>query len=189
MTSTPAPAAIVIAGGRSSRFGGDKLSARVDGRSLLERTLEAVGDAAAIVVVSGAESTGRRACVSVSEYPRWGGPCAAIAAGLAALPAATADTLIVAADLAYPESAVAALRGIESGILADADGREQWLLARVPLGPLRERIAHLEATGGTTGRPARAALGDLGLPLVPASPDAIADIDDRHDLARVKEQH
>jgi molybdopterin-guanine dinucleotide biosynthesis protein A len=34
--------AIVLAGGRSSRFPGDKLAAELDGRSLLARAIEAV---------------------------------------------------------------------------------------------------------------------------------------------------
>ena len=35
--------AIVLAGGRSSRFGRDKLAESIDGRPLLDRAVEAVG--------------------------------------------------------------------------------------------------------------------------------------------------
>ena len=43
--------AIVLAGGASTRFGGDKLRATLDGRPLLDHALEAVGAIANPVVV------------------------------------------------------------------------------------------------------------------------------------------
>lgn len=184
----PPPAAIVIAGGRSTRFGSDKLAAEIGGRALLARTLDAVRTCTPVALVSGAEAPLTRGLVTVSEYPRWGGPAAAIAAGVAALPEHAAETLIVAADLANPETAVAALLGVATGVLADGEGRAQWLLARAPTAALRARIARLEAEGGTTGRPARAILGELGLALVAAPGDAVADIDLQQDLDRMKEQ-
>ncbi|MFF2772910.1 molybdenum cofactor guanylyltransferase [Streptomyces bacillaris] len=183
----PPPAALVIAGGRSTRFGSDKLRAEVDGRTVLQRTMEAVSGCAPVVLVSAADDPVPHGVLLVSEYPRWGGPCAGIAAGVAALPADAVETLIVSADLARPERAVAALHGIASGLLADQDGNTQWLLARVPVDALRAQLAQLEATGGTTGLPVRALLGPLGLPVVRASDHAIADIDLPEDLDRLKE--
>ena len=44
---------IVLAGGRSSRFGTDKLAAELDGASLLSRTIAAVEPIADIVIVAG----------------------------------------------------------------------------------------------------------------------------------------
>jgi molybdopterin-guanine dinucleotide biosynthesis protein A len=184
----PPPAAIVIAGGRSTRFGSDKLLAEVAGRTLLERTMEAVGACATVVLVSAATETVPRGVVTVSEYPRWGGPCAAIAAGVAALPGELDETLIVSADVARPADAVAALHGMVAGVLADEGGNAQWLLARVPLAALRARLAELDASGGADGLPARALIGHLGLPIVPAHRDAVADIDEPHDLERLKER-
>jgi molybdopterin-guanine dinucleotide biosynthesis protein A len=139
--------------------------------------------------VSATNETVPRGVVVVSEFPRWGGPCAGIAAGVAALPETAADTLIVSADLARPASAVAALHSIESGVLADHDGNVQWLLARVPVAALRAQLDHLDADGGAAGRPARALVGHLGLPIVRAHRDAVADIDEQHDLERLKERH
>lgn len=185
--STRPPAALVIAGGRSSRFGGDKLQARLGGRTLLDGTMQAVAGCEPIVLVSATWPSTAAGVVAVSEHPRWGGPAAAVAAGVAALPAEVEETLIVAADLADPEAAVAALLAVESGLLADDDGRAQWLLARVPTAALRERIARLQAEGGVSGRPARAILGELGLALVRAPAGTIADIDLQEDLERAKE--
>lgn len=178
----PPPAAIVIAGGRSTRFGSDKLLAEVGGRTLLERTMRAVSACAPIALVSGADASVASGVVTVSEYPRWGGPCAAIAAGLAALGSDVGDALILAADLAHPEAAVAALLAIGSGVLADRSGQPQWLLARTPVAALRDRVAELEAAGGAAGKPARAIIGELGLRRVTADADAIADIDVPDDL-------
>ena len=49
---TPGPVSgIVLAGGRSSRFGGDKLAARVDGATLLERAVAAVAAVSMEVIV------------------------------------------------------------------------------------------------------------------------------------------
>ncbi|WP_185278112.1 molybdenum cofactor guanylyltransferase [Leifsonia shinshuensis] len=185
----PPPAAIVIAGGRSTRFGSDKLLAEVDGRTLLQRTMEAVSGCATVVLVSATNETVPRGVVIVSEYPRWGGPCAGIAAGVAALPETTTETLIVSADLARPASAVAALHAIETGVLADQDGNVQWLLARVPVPALGAQLAKLDADGGAAGRPVRALIGHLGLPIVPTHRDAVADIDEQHDLDYLKERH
>ena len=45
--------AIVLAGGRSSRFDGDKLAAELDGESVLAKTIEAVAPLADGVIVAG----------------------------------------------------------------------------------------------------------------------------------------
>lgn len=183
----PPPAAIVIAGGRSTRFGSDKLLAEVDGGTLLERTMTAAQVCAPVVLVSGSDASVTSGVVTVSEYPRWGGPCAAIAAGLAALGDDATDVLVLAADLAHPEAAVTSLLALRAGVLADDDGHPQWLLSRAPLHVLRDRLAELEAEGGAAGRPARAIVGELGLPLVAAPAHAVADIDVQDDLDRMKE--
>jgi molybdopterin-guanine dinucleotide biosynthesis protein A len=191
-------AAIVLAGGRSTRFGSDKLEARVGGRTLLSRVLEAVAAAGCepIVVVTAREVAAADADVTVSEWPRWGGPCAAVAAGIDALagvaePAGALlhDTVILPADLADPASALAALAATSRPCaLGDADGRAQWLLARLPVAALQARVAELRAQGPLTGLPARALLGGLPVVAAPgASPLATADIDRPEDLDHVKE--
>jgi hypothetical protein len=91
--------------------------------------------------------------------------------------------LILAADLAAPDQAVAALSGIREGVLTDADGHPQWLLARVPLAALRARVAALrQEHPSLDGLPASALLGSLeGRHPVAAS--VHADIDRPADLA------
>ena len=54
MTSSGAPVAvtgIVLAGGRSARFGGDKLARELDGRPVLQHVLERLREVASDVVI------------------------------------------------------------------------------------------------------------------------------------------
>src|SRR5260221_14272916 len=53
VTPSPAVTAIVLAGGRSSRFGSPKLEANVDGMTLLERAIRAVAAVAGEIIVAG----------------------------------------------------------------------------------------------------------------------------------------
>ena len=84
--------AIVLAGGRSTRFGGDKLAADVDGRPLLHLAIAAVaGVADEVVVVIGAEAAEPALPVEAPLPVRVArdvvpdqGPLAGLAAGLAA---------------------------------------------------------------------------------------------------------
>ena len=184
-------AVIVVAGGRSSRFGSDKLQHRLDGRTLLERTVDAARGCGPVVLVTAGEVP-PGVQVALSEYPRWGGPCAAIAAGLdgvdavAARGATPGDALILPADLADPGAAVSALLSAESGVLTDEDGRPQWLLARAPILALRARVAERRASGAPlAGLPARDLLGTLP-GRVPAAAGACADIDTRDDAAEAR---
>lgn len=92
MTARDASAAIVLAGGASTRFGGDKLAARLDGRPLLDHPLAAVDElAATIVLVMAPEAAppslpALRARVLVAhDTEAHEGPLAGLAAGLAAL--------------------------------------------------------------------------------------------------------
>lgn len=130
--------AIILAGGRGSRLGGiDKAALTLDGKTLLDRALDAVDGVAATAVVvgpervltsgedaerirgsrsgrapSGTARTGTARLRTTREDPPYGGPAAAAAAGLAALdPAMGADTwvLLLSCDLVHPAAAIAAL--------------------------------------------------------------------------------
>ena len=88
---TPSPVSgIVLAGGRSSRFGGDKLVARVDGSTLLERAVAAVAAVSTEVIVvlaPGDERDLPAANVPVRraiDPEPFGGPLVGLLAGLEA---------------------------------------------------------------------------------------------------------
>ncbi|HET7902058.1 MAG TPA: NTP transferase domain-containing protein, partial [Candidatus Nanopelagicales bacterium] len=89
--------AIVLAGGRSSRFGSDKLAAQVDGAPLLHRAIDAARGVAARVVLVGPAPEGLPADVVVTrEEPPFGGPYAAVVAGLDALDESATAVVVLA---------------------------------------------------------------------------------------------
>jgi molybdopterin-guanine dinucleotide biosynthesis protein A len=190
-------AAIVVAGGRSRRFGSDKLRHRVDGVSLFERTLRAARVFSPVVVVTANDLTDELLAagdgsatpvsaevIAVSEYPRWGGPCAALAAGVDALGEDDKDLIVLPADLADPDEAVATLLDLREGVLSDERGWPQWLVARTSLSLLRERLSGLRSrVGGLDNLPASAVMSVVATRAIVAE-HTIRDIDTPADLDR-----
>ena len=87
MAPAPSASAIVLAGGRSSRFGRDKLAEPIDGRPLLLRAIDAVRPIASEVVVVAAPGANPVVPpdVMVARDPSpYEGPLAGLAAGLRA---------------------------------------------------------------------------------------------------------
>ncbi|MFC7385717.1 molybdenum cofactor guanylyltransferase [Sphaerisporangium rhizosphaerae] len=122
--------AVVLAGGRARRLGGeDKPGVSVGGLTLIERVAAAVPGAARLVVV-GPPRPGLPRAEFVREDPPGGGPVPALRAGLARVRAPW--VALLAADLPFllPEHVTALLsaaRGGAGAVLADDEGREQWL--------------------------------------------------------------
>lgn len=122
--------AIVLAGGRSSRFGGDKLAAPIHGRSLLSHAIDAVAAIADVVVVVTAPGSSREVpefVVVASDRRPFEGPLAGLAVGLAALPASVERVVAVGGDmpaLVVPvlESMLRHLDKHDAVVLADAVG-------------------------------------------------------------------
>lgn len=147
--------AIVLAGGAATRLGGaDKPQLRVAGRTLLDRAVSAVSDAARVVVV-GPHRPVTGAVTFCREQPPGGGPVAAIAA---AVPLTAADEVVVlAADLPWIAGAVpallAALPSTGMALLVDADGRANYLAAAWRR---RDLVTALDTLGDPVGAPARA---------------------------------
>jgi molybdenum cofactor cytidylyltransferase len=101
-------AAVVLAAGASQRFGDDnKLLARIDGRTLIERVVNAlaIGGAADIVVVTGHDRTAvetalRGRPVRFAHNANWEtGMGSSIGAGIAALDESAAGAFIVPGDV------------------------------------------------------------------------------------------
>ena len=100
-------AAIVLAGGASSRFGADKLAADLDGRPVLHHALTAVAGVAAsivVVVAPGAPappippSLAHRVVIARDEALHQG-PLAGLTAGLRDCPPDAALVLVVGGDM------------------------------------------------------------------------------------------
>jgi len=114
--------AIVLAGGRSSRFGRDKLAEPIDGRPLLDHAIEAVRALATGIVVVAAPGANLVVPpgVRVAHDPEaFEGPLAGLVAGLAALDRAIERVVIVAGDMPTLEPAV--LSRLIGGLGAAAD--------------------------------------------------------------------
>ena len=131
--------AIIVAGGRAKRLGGiDKTALVWQGRSLLDGVVAAASGARRTCVV-GSDADLPASVLRAVERPRWGGPAAAIVAGLEALAgdsaAGTDWVLVLAGDLVHADAAVGLLLDTAAGLTADGlisvdpDGRRQPLLA------------------------------------------------------------
>lgn len=139
-------AAIVIAGGESRRFGADKLDlVGADGRTLLDVTVEGAARVAEPVIVVGPQRALAHEVTWVRESPVGGGPCAALIAGMAAVPVDATHVAVLAGDAPRGADAVPALLTvIDDGAVAtvvDATGREQPLTAVYAATHLREVLA------------------------------------------------
>lgn len=118
------PAAIVLAGGELSRFGGDKLAARLEGRPVLEYALRAAAAVAnPIVLVLGPDDPVPwlpahlgADVVLARDAVAHRGPLAGLAAGLAALPRPVDVAIVVAGDM---PSAVPAVLDLLAATLAN----------------------------------------------------------------------
>jgi molybdopterin-guanine dinucleotide biosynthesis protein A len=106
VSSRETAAAVVLAGGASSRFGADKLAAPMDGRPLLHHALGAVDEVAATIVLVLAPGVGSpalpplRARILVAHDPdAHQGPLAGLVASLASLPAGIDRAVLVGGDM------------------------------------------------------------------------------------------
>jgi molybdopterin-guanine dinucleotide biosynthesis protein A len=183
-------AAVVLAGGRGRRLGGPaKPAIAVGGLPMLQRVLAAVAAAEVRVVVGPAElavlvPAGVRMAL---EQPAGGGPVAALAAGLLAVPADAGQrrtgigralptrVAVLAADLPLLSASavdrlVAAIGDGDGAVYVDGSGRHQWLCGAWRADALRRRVAEFAAAGPLAGR----SLRDLFAPLRVAAVSAAA---------------
>ncbi|MEU5908009.1 NTP transferase domain-containing protein [Micromonospora sp. NPDC047527] len=203
-------AAVVLAGGAARRMGGvDKTALAVGGRSMRDRVLAAVTDAAPRVLVGPADVVPVGVRVT-REDPPGGGPVAATAAGLALLDPDTALVALLAADLPLLTRAAIGelLTHLTAGLVAsevesgpeqidgvcfvDTGGRRQSLCGVWRVAALRSGLARLSAErdGSLAGAPVRALLAGLVIrevPWVRSGPPPWFDCDTDEDVRRAKE--
>jgi molybdopterin-guanine dinucleotide biosynthesis protein A len=194
MSEQPPWDAIVLAGGRASRLGGiDKTALRFEGTTLLDLALAGVAGARSVVVVGPEHLSDRlpHGVELLAEHPRFGGPAAATAAGLRALPAGRDRVALVAADLPHAPEAMRELLGVArlarltDGVVAtDGTGIPQHLLGVYDGDALEAAVAGAEARGTLPGSSMRALLAPLLLCRVRLPDELCADVDDAAAAAR-----
>ncbi len=188
MDDLPPYDALVLAGGRAARLGGQaKPQLEVGGRTILAAVLAAVDDAERRVVVGPPQPVPDDVVV-VREQPPGGGPVTALRAGLDAV---DSDVVaLLAGDLPFLSAAlVAQLRSALAGdgvLVVDDGGRDQFLLGVWRTAALR---AALPGAGGP--RSLRRVLAPLTVdrlrPAVPpGAPPPWLDCDTPADLARAR---
>jgi molybdopterin-guanine dinucleotide biosynthesis protein A len=189
MDALPPYTAVVLAGGRAARLGGQaKPQLAVGGRSMLDTVLAAVGDAAGRVVV-GPPQPVPSGVVLVREHPPGGGPVSALRAGLDEV--RTDVVAVLAGDLPFlTATLIEDLRRRLTGdgvLVLDESGREQLLLGVWRTAPLRAAVTAVR--GPTSMRKALAPLVvDRWRPEVPEGmPPPWLDCDTPADLARARE--
>src|SRR4051794_19588735 len=93
--------AVVLAGGTAARLGGaDKASIELHGRTLLTHALDALVDAAEVVVVGDPVPT-ERPVTFCRESPRYGGPVAGLLTGVDALLRTPRTVGVLAVDMPH----------------------------------------------------------------------------------------
>ena len=115
--------AIVLAGGRSSRFGRDKLAEIVDGQSLLERAIVAalaVASDVVVVIAPGLDRPIPAGARLVHDTTEFQGPLAGLAVGLAALEPDLDRAIVVGGDMPSLIPAVLARLSAALGATVDA---------------------------------------------------------------------
>jgi molybdopterin-guanine dinucleotide biosynthesis protein A len=189
MDPLPVYTAVVLAGGKAARLGGQaKPQLVVGGRTMLAAVLEAVPDAARRVVV-GPPQPVPPDVVLVREHPPGGGPVAALRAGL---PQVSTDVVaVLAGDLPFlTAELIGQLRGglRGDGILVVDDGnRDQLLLGVWRTAPLRAAVT---ASRGPV--PLRRVVGPLAVDRLrpvadPDRPPPWLDCDTPADLSRARQ--
>lgn len=189
--------AILFAGGRGSRLGGaDKAELRLGGARLVDRAVAGARAAGAQqIVVVGPTHAVPAGCIAAREDPPFGGPLAALVAGLAALPQLDApdsgSLLLLSCDLVRPTAVAARLvwepwGDCDAVVLRDPDGRSQWLAGRYRADALRLGAAE---AGPANGGPLRAAFTAMNIRFADAPAELVADIDTPEDLARARAAH
>ena len=188
MDPLPPYTAVVLAGGKAARLGGQpKPQLEVGGRTMLAAVLDAVADASRRIVV-GPPQLAPPDVVLVRERPPGGGPVAALRAGL---PEVSTDVVaLLAGDLPFlTAELIAELRARLTGdgvLVLDETGRDQLLLGVWRTAALRAAVA--DATGPTSLRRVFEPLAVRRLrPVVaPGTPPPWTDCDTPAELTRAR---
>ncbi|GAB3295993.1 NTP transferase domain-containing protein [Epidermidibacterium keratini] len=178
--------AIVLTGGRARRLSGAaKAQLEIDGRSLLQRILDAIGSSPVVVVGPADDTVG---VTFVREDPPYAGPLAAIATGVETLADDVTQVLVLAADMPFLDGPTlhrlgAGLDSAPAAVLVSG-GRRHWLTAAWDRSALTAALAALPALADA---PVRLIYDGICVAEVAADERTAFDIDTPEDLQRAKE--
>lgn len=174
---------VVLAGGRSTRFGEDKTRALLGGVSLLDRVLRELPSDDQVIVVGEPRPTVRPVRWE-REEPEFGGPLAALAA---ALPEVRSSTFtLVGGDMPQAAPALDVLAEmllstpVDAVLATDPEGRRQPLLAAYRTDAVRAAMPT-----SAQNLPLRALLHELDVTTLPVDVTFSADVDTQDDLAEL----
>ena len=195
--------ALVLAGGRSARLGGEpKAALRFQGRSLLQIAVDAAAQARRIVVVGDPRVLGQLTASAhdqklafAREDPPFGGPAAGLGAGLEVLrrlePQTSAFTIVIGCDMPLVGLAVdqllVALRsssvndGESDGVIGMSNGQLQPLAAIYRTSALSRA---LDAVGSLDGQSMKSITRQLTLNEVDLARESTDDVDTWDDAGR-----
>src|SRR5690625_173283 len=186
--------AVILTGGRSSRMGGrHKPGILVGGRSVIDRTITSLWDAApgAEVLIAGTNdglSPELHSRVTVvREDPPFAGPVAGVAAAVDELAGTRGVVLLLGGDLPFLSARTmtklieTAGRGAAVVSCVDETGHLQYLCSAWRADVLRTQVADI---GEPAGVPLRALFSGLEPELIDCDPNELRDIDTPEDLAR-----
>lgn len=203
MTDRTHVTAIVLAGGRSSRFGSPKLEATIDGRTILDHSIDVASELAdEILVATAPGATGppeRRRVRLVADAAPFDGPLAGLASALTTV--STPLAVVIAGDMPRVSAAVLGAmidaledrdRPADAVVLGDREAPRPLPLA-IRVGPARGAASALLDAGQRSLRALVARLDARVLaelewrPLDPAA-GSLVDIDRPEDLERLAQR-
>jgi molybdopterin-guanine dinucleotide biosynthesis protein A len=181
VTDQPSWGGVVLSGGGAARMDGvDKASIEIDGQTLLEHVLVALGALPEIVVV-GPEVPTSRPVTFTHEDPLGGGPAAGLLAGLEAFPRVPDLLLVLAVDM--PRVTPATVQRLREAVADEGavlvDGRRQHLCAAYRT---RALLAAAPPPEDRHGLSMFGLVGGLRLVEVAAVGDEARDVDSWQDL-------
>lgn len=186
--------ALILAGGRSTRLDSIPKAALIyRGKTLLENTVSAVSEFRTVVVGGVAADSLPAGVLVCREEPPFGGPAAAVGAGLDALEAGTASgsdfTIVLACDMPGVADVVPPLlRALEGSaadgvITVDAEGRPQPLAAAYRTARLRLAVERRRRAGSLSGLSMFQLIRELTLVDLPIVDRRTSDVDTWSDAA------
>lgn len=176
-----------MTGGKSARFGSDKASALLEGRSLMDQLLLSLPQETPIVIVGPEIDHSLRPVRHAREEPIGAGPVSAIQAGLTQVE--TEYVAVIATDMPFASKLLPVLLenlpvSCDATIPLDSQGIAQTLCAMYRSDSLRNAFTQLGTVNGASVRSLVALLRVRELTLDPRLERNLLDIDTPADLER-----